>query len=70
MTNDFRSYNVIYIIYDRKNENHWHYSLFVTHYLEYKHPALTLKIIHMHIQGVPKKAEPRRSLISKRILLQ
>ena len=23
MTNHFRSYNVIYIAYDRKNENHW-----------------------------------------------
>ena len=23
MTNDFRSYNVIYIVYDGKNENHW-----------------------------------------------
>ena len=23
MTNDFRSYNIIYIVYDRKNENHW-----------------------------------------------
>ena len=23
MTNHFRSYNVIYIVYDRKNENHW-----------------------------------------------
>ena len=21
--NDFHSYNVIYIVYDRKNENHW-----------------------------------------------
>ena len=30
MTNDFRSYNVIYIVYDRKNENHW--SLLITHY--------------------------------------
>ena len=30
MTNDFRSCNVIYIVYDRKNENHW--SLLVTHY--------------------------------------
>ena len=43
MTNDFRSYNVIYIVYDRKNENHWsllvtHYSLLITHYSEYKHP--------------------------------
>ena len=29
MTNDFRSYNVIYIVYDRiKNENHW--SLLIT----------------------------------------
>ena len=25
--NDFRSYNVIYIVYDCKNENHW--SLFI-----------------------------------------
>ena len=48
MTNDFRSYNVIYIIYGRKNENHWHYLLLVTHYSEYKHPALTLKIYLMH----------------------
>ena len=23
MTNDFRSYNDIYIVYDCKNENHW-----------------------------------------------
>ena len=35
--------NVIYIVYDRKNENHWsllitHYSLLITHYSEYKHP--------------------------------
>ena len=35
MTNDFRSYNVIYIVYDRKNENHWsllviRYSLLIT----------------------------------------
>ena len=30
MTNDFRSYNVIYIVYDRKNENRW--SLLITRY--------------------------------------
>ena len=35
MTNDFRSHNVIYIVYDRKNENHWsllviRYSLLIT----------------------------------------
>ena len=23
VTYDFRSYNVIYIVYDHKNENHW-----------------------------------------------
>ena len=23
MTNDFRSYSIIYIVCDRKNENHW-----------------------------------------------
>ena len=39
MTNDFRSCNVIYIVYDRKNENHWsllviRYSLLI--YSEYK----------------------------------
>ena len=38
--------NVIYIVYDRKNENHWsllitHYSLLITHYSEYKHPIIT-----------------------------
>ena len=43
MANDFRSYNVIYVIYDRKNESNCsllitHYSLFITHYSEYKHP--------------------------------
>ena len=27
---DFRSYNVIYIVYDRKNKNHW--SLVITRY--------------------------------------
>ena len=31
MTNDFLSYNVIYIVYDRKNENHW--SLLIIRYL-------------------------------------
>ena len=30
MNNDFRSYNVIYILYDRKNENHW--SLLIIRY--------------------------------------
>ena len=25
-------------VYDRKNENHWYYSLLVTQYSEYKHP--------------------------------
>ena len=32
MTNKFRSYNVIYIVYGRKNENHWSIShaLFIT----------------------------------------
>ena len=34
MTNDFRSYNVIYIVYSRKNENHW--SLLITHYCEFR----------------------------------
>ena len=24
--------NVIYIVYDRKNENHWHYLLLITRY--------------------------------------
>ena len=28
MTDDFLSYNVIYIVYDRENENHW--SLLIT----------------------------------------
>ena len=28
--------NVIYIVYDRKNENHW--SSLITRYSEYKHP--------------------------------
>ena len=53
MTNDFRSLNVIYIVYDCKNESHWsllithysllitHYSLLITQYLEYKHPLKT-----------------------------
>ena len=39
MTNDFRFYNDIYIVYDRKNENLW--SLLITHYLlliARKHP--------------------------------
>ena len=52
MSNDFSSYNVIYIVYDRKNENHWslliivtHYSLLVTHYLECKH-AYKLYILY------------------------
>ena len=36
MTDDFCSYNVIYIVYDRKNENHWslliiRYALLITH---------------------------------------
>ena len=35
MTNDLRSCNVIYIVYDRENENHWslliiRYSLLIT----------------------------------------
>ena len=30
MRNDFRSYNVIDIVYDRKNENHW--PLLITRY--------------------------------------
>ena len=30
MNNDFRSYNVIYILYDSKNENHW--SLLIIRY--------------------------------------
>ena len=30
MTNDFRSYNAIFIVYDRMNENHW--SLLIIHY--------------------------------------
>ena len=30
MTNDFRCYNVIYIVYNRKNENYW--SLLITRY--------------------------------------
>ena len=43
MANDFRSYNIIYVIYDRKNESNCsllitHYSLLVTDYSEYKHP--------------------------------
>ena len=53
MTNDFRSYNVIYIVYDRKNENHWsllvtHYSLLITHYSEYKHPKYHTYDITVH----------------------
>ena len=46
MTNDFRSSNVIYIVYDCKNESHWsllitHYSSLITQYLENKHPLET-----------------------------
>ena len=46
--------NVIYIVYDRKNENHWsllitHYSLLITHYSEYKHPTLGSEFIQYFI---------------------
>ena len=54
MTNDFRSYNVIYIVYDRKNENHW--SLLVTHYsllgIQTPKPQLLLFEFREHIFNI------------------
>ena len=43
VTYDFRSYNVIYIVYDHKNENHW--SLLITNYLDYKHPMQVVVLL-------------------------
>ena len=58
MTNDFSFYNVIYIVYDRKNENHWslliivtHYPLIVTRYSECKH-AINYIIILYKIESL------------------
>ena len=50
VTYDFRSYNVIYIVYDHKNENHWslliiRYLLLITNYLEYKHPMQVVVLL-------------------------
>ena len=50
VTNDFRPYHVIYIVYDHKNENHWslliiRYPLLITNYLEYKHPMQVVVLL-------------------------
>ena len=61
MTNDFRSYNVIYIVYDRKNENHW--SLLVTHY-----SLLGIQTPHSSYNKTPTQAlTPPAEKIGKRL---
>ena len=55
MTNDFRFHNVIYIVYHRKNENHWSLLVIRYHYLlliirNTNTPPVTLLLIFFSVE--------------------
>ena len=49
MTNDYRSYIMLFtFVYDRKNENHWHYSLFITRNTNTRSKNISREWQHMY----------------------